>query len=440
MDPDSILSLLGKEKDFCEARVERLAFSSARFKDGEIQVNSGTEEGANVRVFRNGCWGFASGKPEGIPALLRRAKKLASVGRGNLRLGERERAGRGKRWKLGKGVGAEGLVGMCRELGKEIGGRGISNRSIGLFEEKDSEEYYNSAGESVSEKTLVTYGKFSAVGKKGLMIEEGRGRFSSLEKWDEGKLIECAREAKRKCREALEAGPAKKGVLPVVMDGVLSGVFAHEAVGHACEADGVIEGTSILGDKMGEKIGSPLVTIWDDPALEKGFGRYSFDGEGVRGERVELVKDGVVFGRLHSMETAAELGERPNGHGRAESYACNPIVRMSNTCIEKGEQGVEELMGIREGLYLKGMSGGSVDPFTGQFMFRCEEAALIEKGDVGKKVRPVSMTGTIMETLLEVDGVAKDFEISPGFCGKGGQNVRVSDGGPHVRVNKARVG
>jgi TldD protein len=439
MDPDSILSLLGKQRNFCEARIEKLEFSGIRYKDGEVQVNSGTEQGANVRVFRNGCWGFASGSPEDMPALLNKAKKLASIGKCNLSLEERENK-KTKKWKTGKGIGADGLVRLSKDLGKQMQGKRVKNRSIGLFEQMDCGEYYNSQGEEKREKTLVIYGRFSAVGKKGRRIEEGNERFSSLEKWDRTGLFNHACEAKRKCEESLDAGPAKKGESAIVMDPALAGVFAHEAVGHACEADGIIEGTSILKGKLGKKIGSGLISIWDDPELEDGFGRYSFDSEGVGGKKVELIKEGTVTGRMHSMETAAELKEEPNGHGRAESYASSPIVRMSNTCIEPGEHEIEELMEMKRGLYLKGMSGGSVDPFTGQFMFRCEEAFPVVNGEVGKRIRAVSITGTIMETLLEVDGVAKDFGTSPGFCGKEGQSVRVSDGGPHVRIKKIRVG
>ena len=440
MDSDSILSVIGREKYFCEAHVEHLSFSSIRFKDGEIQVNSGTEEGANVRVFRNGCWGFASGRPGEIPELLVQAKKLASVGKGSLKLKKRGKTLKPKKQRIGKGIGAEGLVDLCKELGKEMCGKRITNRSMGLFEERDQETYYNSNGENVSEETLVMYGRFSAVGKSRGRIEEGGERFSSLKKWNVAELRKCAKEATRKCNESLDATPAKKGDFTIIMDNALAGVFAHEAIGHACEADGIIDGTSILGDQNGKKIGSEIITIWDDPALEGGFGRYTFDCEGIEGKKVNLIKEGVVSGRLNSIETAAELGEKPDGHARAESYAYSPIVRMSNTCIEPGDQKVEELMEIRNGLYLKGMSGGSVDPFTGQFMFRCEEAFPIKNGEIGKRVRAVSITGTILNTLHEIDGVAKDFGLSPGFCGKEGQSVRVSDGGPHVRIKKIRVG
>jgi TldD protein len=187
-------------------------------------------------------------------------------------------------------------------------------------------------------------------------------------------------------------------------------------------------------------VGSKLISIWDDPSREDGFGRYLYDSEGVLGKKVMLLEEGVVSGRMHSVETAAKMNEEPNGHARAESCSCSPVVRMSNTCIEPGNFEVGELMGGREGMYLKGMSGGSVDPFTGQFMFRCEEAFVLDGKGAGERVQAVSITGTILETLKGIDGVGKDFGTSPGFCGKDGQSIRVSDGGPHVRVSRIRVG
>ncbi|MEM4272698.1 MAG: metallopeptidase TldD-related protein, partial [Candidatus Bilamarchaeaceae archaeon] len=143
---------------------------------------------------------------------------------------------------------------------------------------------------------------------------------------------------------------------------------------------------------------------------------------------------------MKSVETAAVLEEKPNGHARSESYACAPLVRMSNTCIEPGDWKKEELLEMRSGLYLKGMSGGSVEPFTGQFMFRCESAFEVKNGEVGRRLRGIAITGTIMDTLKKVDAISRDFALCPGFCGKDGQSVRVSDGGPHVRVSRIRVG
>jgi TldD protein len=440
MNGERILSILSGQEHFCEARIERTENSSIRFKDGELQADSGISEAMGVRVFNRGCWGFASGEVSEFEGLLERAKKLASLKEGKLKLGKREESGaNGKFGKGGKGVGAEKLCNLCGELEGEMKGKRVKNRGIALIEQTEGEEYYNSLGDEIMQETLVLYGRFSAVGREGGRAEQGGERFSSLNGWDEEKLFWCAREAARKCEDSLDAKESVKGEYRVIMDPVLAGVFAHEAVGHASEGDAVIEGTSVLGDKLGKRVGSELISIWDDPSLEGGFGKYVYDSEGVKGEKAMLLEEGIVAGRMHSLETSAETGENANGHARAESCACSPVVRMSNTCIEPGESPFDELI-EGKGLYLKGMNGGSVDPFTGQFMFRCEEAFRVDGGEVAGRLRPVAITGTILETLHEIDGVGKDFATSPGFCGKDGQSVRVSDGGPHVRVGKIKVG
>jgi TldD protein len=95
---------------------------------------------------------------------------------------------------------------------------------------------------------------------------------------------------------------------------------------------------------------------------------------------------------------------------------------------------------VKEGIYLKGTRGGQVDPAKGTFQFGAQEAFLVENGEVTRPLRDVALMGSILETLVNVDGIGKDFELaSPGFCGKG-QTVPVCDGGPHVRLLDAVVG
>jgi TldD protein len=220
----------------------------------------------------------------------------------------------------------------------------------------------------------------------------------------------------------------------------MAGVFAHEAVGHACEADAILEGTSILAGKKGMQLGSPLISIADSPEVEGAFGSYAFDDEGMPGKAQQLIKSGTLSGFLHSSETSETLGEPPNGHARAEDHSSPPIVRMSNTFIERGDHSTEELLEVNEGIYVKGMNGGSVDTITGQFMFRAEEAFLISRGTIGERIRDLSITGTITGTLREVDAIGSDFQLKPGFCGKNGQRMNVTDGGPHIRVRSLKVG
>ena len=233
----------------------------------------------------------------------------------------------------------------------------------------------------------------------------------------------------------------KGGRMPVIVDPDLAGVFAHEAMGHACEADLVVSGDSLLAGRVGEDLGNDIVSIADDPTLEGSFGYVAFDDEGVPGTRRVLVDKGRLVGFLHSRETAAKLGMQPNGAARAESFAHRPLVRMSNTLLLGGDHTFEELLeGVKRGVYVKGTRGGQVDTARGTFHFSGQEAFEVVDGELGDPLRDVSLSGNILTTLKKVDALGNDFRLAqPGFCGKG-QWVPVGDGGPHFRIRECMVG
>jgi TldD protein len=154
-----------------------------------------------------------------------------------------------------------------------------------------------------------------------------------------------------------------------------------------------------------------------------------------------LMERGVLRSFIHSRETAARLGAGPNGGARSQDHSSRPLVRMSNTYLERGDRSFEELLeGVREGIYLSGTRGGQVDTAKGTFQFGAQEAFAIEGGGLGRPLRDVALMGSILDTLRSVDAVGNDFVAGgPGFCGKG-QVVPVGDGGPHVRIVDAPVG
>jgi TldD protein len=73
-------------------------------------------------------------------------------------------------------------------------------------------------------------------------------------------------------------------------------------------------------------------------------------------------------------------------------------------------------------------------------MFKAEEAYEIKNGEIGKILRDAAISGNVLKTLNRVEEVGSDFGTSPGMCGKGGQEVPVSDGGPHLRIRNVMVG
>jgi TldD protein len=224
-----------------------------------------------------------------------------------------------------------------------------------------------------------------------------------------------------------------------VLDPELAGVFTHEAVGHASEGDLVREGASVLAGRIGERIGCEGLVIVDDPTLHE-FGFIPVDAEGVAVQRTEVIRDGILSSYLHNRETLAAVGNGIPGHARAELGA-PPIVRMSNTFIENGDATYDEILSeCKDGILLIGSRGGQVDPGRGVFQFNAEYGYLVRGGETTDMVRDVSLTGEILSTLHNITLLGNDRKMSPGYCGKGGQSVPVSDGAPHLLLESATIG
>ena len=250
-------------------------------------------------------------------------------------------------------------------------------------------------------------------------------------------------EIARRAVDMLTAPKVKAGRYDVVLNPQLCGVFVHEAFGHLSEADFLHQNPRLQEImKPGRRFGPERLNIVDDATLAGAAGSYAYDAEGVPSQRTHLIRDGKLSTRLHSRETAAAMGETPTGNARALGYAYQPIVRMSNTFMEPADASFESMIeGIDQGIYACGFLGGQTD--MEMFSFSAEEAFMVRGGRVIERVRDVVLTGNVFETMMNMDAIGVDLRLYGGLggCGKAGQSsLRVSDGGPHVRVRDVVVG
>src|SRR5690348_18401752 len=88
---------------------------------------------------------------------------------------------------------------------------------------------------------------------------------------------------------------------------------------------------------LGRRFGRKVLNVGDNGAVPGLRCTMPFDDEGVPTQDSVLIKEGELFGRLHSRETAARMGERPTGNASALSFRHPPIVRMTNSYIGNGE-------------------------------------------------------------------------------------------------------
>jgi TldD protein len=315
----------------------------------------------------------------------------------------------------------------------------VANTRARYTEGIDSVRFLDSSGNEFSYEAVRSGFSVLAIASRNGVMQMGSERdhvttgFNLRDKQDLG------RKAGEVAVSLLGAKLAKGGAMRAVLDPELAGVFTHEAVGHASEGDLVREGASVLGGKIGERIGCEGLVIVDDPTLHE-FGFMPVDAEGVAVRRTEIIRDGVLASYLHNRETLSAVGNGVPGHARAEPGA-PPIVRMSNTFIENGDATYDEILSeCKDGILLIGSRGGQVDPGRGVFQFNAEYGYLIEGGETTDMVRDVSLSGEILSTLHNIVLLGNDRKMSPGYCGKGGQSVPVSDGAPHLLLENATVG
>jgi TldD protein len=247
--------------------------------------------------------------------------------------------------------------------------------------------------------------------------------------------------AARRAITMLDAVPAPAGETAVVLAPGMGGVLFHEAVGHPLEADIVDKEASVYRGRIGERLASEIVSGVDDATVPNAWGSFSFDDEGAPAQRTVLFEDGVLRAWLYDRLRAEKDGVPSTGNGRRQSYAHPPIPRMTNTYILNGSSSPEEIVsGTERGVFVTALAGGQTNPATGDFVFGCAEAYLIERGETTTPVRGANLIGRAIEVMSSVDAISSDFDIWPGMCGKDGQSVPVGSGSPTLRISRITVG
>jgi TldD protein len=340
-------------------------------------------------------------------------------------------------------------VSLVAELNRlSLGVQGIVSAVTRFGAEIDRRVVVSSYGAEAFEEIVGAGVSHLAVARFGEVMERVQDQRSFIAGYEAIKSFDWQTFVKEVSELAVKASQArvpKPGAYRAVIDNELIGLMLHEAFGHASEGDLVMHRESVLYGKLGTKIASELVTIVDDGLAEGGY-PAPFDDEGVAKKRTVVVEKGTLRGYLTHRQAAHELGTEVSGNGRAQDITFMPIVRQTNFFMLPGDARIEELFeGVSEGIHLKGRGamGGQVNTAVGTFTFSVGPSYIIRNGEPAELVRGVVVSGNILETLMNVEAVARDLKVTTsvfGGCGKDGQLARVGDGGPHARVSRIVVG
>lgn len=345
-------------------------------------------------------------------------------------------------------------------------------RDISLAAKKALAERYNDILRGSNNKIVDTYSAYSDsfsrvlfANSQGTFIEDQRPRVSIMVRAiaRDGANVqqsheslagpygfeyvmdkdELARKAADHAIELLNAQTVKGGLYPVIIDQTLAGVFIHEAFGHLSESDFVYENPKAREMMvLGRRFGTEILNVFDDGSISGLRGTTIYDDEGTPGHRNDLIKQGVLVGRLHSRETAAKMNENATGNARAINYHFPPIVRMTNTAIENGSSTFEDMIkDIKLGIYACDAYGGETQ--LENFSFSSGHAYMIRYGKIAEMVKDVILSGNLFTTLANIDAIGNDFKwlFSAGGCGKAYQwPLPVGMGAPHIRIQNVVIG
>jgi TldD protein len=449
---DDLLRRYKAQADYIAIRLESSEGADVLLRGEKIETMSeGISIGGQVRVCHNGGWGFASfNRLDSLQARLEEAIAAARM------VGEEETVLAAidpvqDIWSMPATLGDPRQISLaekkalCEQYGEMLRSHSPQIKTVSVRYGDSTQRILlaTSEGTMIEQAWSDLEMRFAATARDGDRVQTGRETVGSRQGF--GELRDLAAQvngAAQRAVEALTLPPVKGNTYTVVIDPILTGLFVHEAFGHLSEADMAYENPDILETmSLGRKFGPENLQIFDGAKIAGHRGSYLYDDEGVPATDTQLIKDGVLVGRLHSRETAGKLGEQPTGNARCLNYHYAPIVRMTNTWIERGNTPVQDLFsGIKEGVYAKNWLGGMTN--GEMFTFTAGEAWMIRNGELAEPVRDVTLSGNAFKTLGEIEGIGDDFYWDEsGGCGKGGQNgLAVGCGGPSLRIRNVVVG
>lgn len=428
--------------EFADMRLFRGRETRISVESGEVKAGGAVICDAHFRIFKSGSWGVCSGNdPDIFPTAVRETVTMAGVHRNDpYSLMEypfsRDRVRVNARIRP-EDVDITEKVEYLKILEEHMKTNPIRKTFLFYKEVSGTKSIYNSKGAAIEEEVMYTCLNVMATARKGHRMETAfvrkysSGGYELLERTEDLPLL-----AVQRASDLLTAREITPGKYNVILDPQVTGTFIHEVLGHTAEADLILQGNSVLKDKLGSTIARESMSVWDDPTIPHAPVCYRYDDEGVTAEKKPVILNGVLTSYFHSLDSASQMPGSHPGNGRCENYSLSPLIRMSNTFVTDSGSPDSD---ITEGLVLKGTRGGEVEPGSGQFVIKAEIGELIENCSVKKRFKNVAVLSSILEVLQTIRGVSDNFYLDSGTCEKEGQTVVIGSGGPSVSVSDVMV-
>jgi len=462
----NIASKLGAS--YAEVRLENSTGDGYALENGIVQPSGFAEEtGIGLRVIVDGALGFASTNKLDKKSIIQLVTKSVNLAKRSAKLNDTKMSFIKDKFHCDnvihkqkinfKNISAKDKIEYLQDIDKAIVSMkniSIPQRTLSISTGVENKYFVNTEGSKIYTETPLVGFLYTLTVKEGnktnqdyLELAEARGWEALRTMRAKQKILDKARSLQLNLKKGVSA-PKEK--IDVIISPAVAGIIAHESCGHPYEADRIFgreaaqAGESFVTPNMlGNRIGTDVVNLVDDPTVLGKIGSYKYDDEGIKSRKKWLIKKGIMTEFLHNRETAGKMGLKSNGGSRAAGYVYEPIVRMSNTYFAPGSWEINELIkDTRKGVYIKSFTEWNIDDKRFNFKAVGNDACMIRNGKLAEPVRTPALELTTPQIYSAIDAICKKVELLPGTCGKGEptQGIPVTMGGPHLRLKNIKIG
>jgi len=462
---------------YCDVRIGRYLNQSVITREHQVgNVTNRESSGVGVRVLVNGAWGFAATHQQTEAAVRGAIEQATAIARANasiqtrpVQLAPTPAVGE-VRWqtpvrKNAMEVPIQDKIELLLALNSAALDAGADFINSTLFLVNEQKYFASSDGSFIDQDIHRIWLPFTATAidkasgkfrtRAGLSSPMGMG-YEFLDGDARGKVqlpggitayrdsydpVEDAIAAARHAREKLKAPSVKPGKYDLVLDPSNLFLTIHENVGHPLELDRVLgyeanyAGTSFATlDKRdaGFRWGSDLVTFFADKTQPGSLGAVGYDDEGVKTQRWDLVRDGVLVDYQATRDEAHILGrEASHGCSYADSWSSVQFQRMANVSLAPGKAplSVDDMIkDVENGIWIHGRGSYSIDQqrynaqFGGQLYYQIKDgriAGMVE--DAAYQIRTPEFWNACTAICDQ-----RDFRLGGSFFDGKGQPAQVS--------------
>jgi TldD protein len=463
-----------KGATYSDIRIEKREDENLSVKNGSPElIDKSSDCGFGIRVIVDGAWGFASSADLNEDNVKKIALQAVDIAKASSRLRKKdvvlsplEKTVDSYKTPIIQDPFAIPLkekldyLLFLDSLMRKVSGINLTEAEMSF---RRMNKFFASSEGSIIEQEIIQSGTGISATAMKTHREMGTRSYPNSSGQYETKGYELIKEldfegnAKKTAEEAVALLSAKEcpsETTTIILDGPQVSLQIHESIGHPLELDRVFgaernfSGTSFATvDKLNQlKYGSEIVNVVTDSTYPFGLGTFGYDDEGVKADKKDLIRNGILVGYLTSRETAPLIGRTSNGCMRADGWGNVPIIRMTNTNLLPGDKTLEQMISeVNDGIYMQTVRTWSIDDNRENFQMGCEIGWEIKNGKLGEMIKSPSYSGNTIEFWNSCDAIANEkyWKIwgTPN-CGKGqpGQNMPTSQGASPARFRNVKVG